>query len=130
MIPTLFVVGVVAAAAMVFGRWDNDTPVRNDTEEFVEVTVRFTPSPSHDGIHIKFDVENVTVVEHVADRSPWIHGQWVPKGAQVSVMAQQVTTGMVMCTLTSNGLVVDTSVRKDELGSARCWHNRRITVPQ
>jgi hypothetical protein len=131
LVGTLFLVAVVAVAASMLGdEWGGKTPVRNDTQEYVEVTVRFTPSPNVYGIHIIFAVETVTAVEHVADRSPWKHGQWVPKGAQVSVMAQQTTADMVMCTLTSNGVVVDTSVRKNELGSARCWHNRRITLPQ
>lgn len=126
LIATLIVVGIVAAAASYGEGWNlRPAPVRNDTEEHIEVVVRFTPSPNHRGIHIKMHVDGHEVIDYLAGESPWKHAQWVPKGAEIAVMAQQSTPDMVMCTMTSNGFVVDTSARKGELGSVRCWHNRR-----
>lgn len=127
MIPTLVAVAVVVAAAMVVGDgWgDGDAPIRHDNEEHVVLTVRFTPPINDRGIHIVAHVEGVEIINYLAARSPWTHAQWVPKGAQVSLMAQQSTPDMVMCQITSNTHLKDSNVLKDRLGSARCWHNRK-----
>lgn len=132
MIPTIVVIAVVGILAGVGGGWDMITaPMRHADEEHIELTVRFTPSPNHLGIHIIAHVDGREVVNHLADQSPWgPYPMWVRKGAEVSLSAQQSTPDMVMCTITSNTHLISTNVKKGELGSARCWHNRRPTIPQ
>jgi hypothetical protein len=126
-VATMVGVVIVAAAAMSMGDgWgDKDTPVRNDTDEYIVLTVRFTPSPSHRGIHIIANVDGHEIINYLGSRSPWEHAQWIPKGAEVSMTAQQSTPDMVMCQITSNAKLVSSNVMKDREGSARCWHNRR-----
>ena len=127
MIPTLIVAAVVVAAAMAVGDgWgDGDAPVRHDNEEHVTLSVRFTPSPNDRGIQIIAMVEGVEIINYLAARSPWEHKQWIPKGAQVSIMAQQTSRDMVMCQIFSNTRLVDSNTKKGEIGAVRCWHNRK-----
>lgn len=124
---TLIVAGVVAAAAMVLGDgWgEQSNPIRYDTEEYVVFSARFTPSPNDRGVHIIVTIEGQEVINYLGSRSPWDHGQWIPKGAEVSMIAQQSTPDMVMCQITSNKRLVASNTKKGELGSARCWHNRQ-----
>ena len=126
-IGTLIVVGIVAGIASMLGGWpiNPDSPLRHDKEEHVVLTVRFTPPINDKGIHIIVHVEGVEIINYLGARSPWTHAQWIPKGAQVSLMAQQSTPDMVMCQITSNTHLMDSNVIKDRLGSARCWHNRK-----
>ena len=124
---TLVAVILVAGAAMTMtSRWgEGDAPIRHDKEEFIHLVVRFTPSPNHTGIHIKVNIEGVEVINYLADRSPWEHTQWIPKGAEVLFIAQQSTPDMTMCQIFSNTYLVANNVIRDREGSARCWHNQR-----
>lgn len=124
---TLIVAGILMTMASLLGGWPNesDNPIRNDKEEYVVLTVRFTPPISDRGIHIVVHVDDTPIINYLAARSPWTHAQWIPKGAQVSLMAQQSTPDMVMCQITSNTHLMDSNVMKERIGSARCWHNRK-----
>lgn len=132
MIPTLIVVAIVVAAISFGGGWDMipGSP-RTDTEEQIVLSVRFTPSPSDKGVHVLAHTEGVRIADALAATSPWTSEPiWIPKGAEVSMMASQQARGMVTCHIFANGKLVATGITKDPLSSARCWYNRKPTIPR
>ena len=132
MIPTLIVIAIVVAAMTIGGGWDMipGSP-RTDKEELIVLSVRFTPSPSDKGVAVLAHTEGVRAVDAVAATSPWTSEPfWIPKGAEVSMMASQQANGMVTCHIYANGKLVATGITKDPLSSARCWYNRKPVGPR
>lgn len=99
--------------------------IRNEVQDHATFTVTFSPEPRRIGIDIHGEVEGVYFAEDLVSRSPYIASTWIPKGAGASLMAQQVEAGTLTCTAHLNGVLVDGPNTRTEIGSVRCYVNRR-----
>ncbi|MGI0012096.1 MAG: hypothetical protein ACREBU_01440 [Nitrososphaera sp.] len=122
----LLVVVVAAVLGLVFQDANRGRgPADEDTTEQVTISVVFKPADRVDyPVHVLAHVESVEIINDLVVHSP---GNWVivvPRGAQVSVHAQQDIDGELDCLIQVNGITVDHNHR-DTLGSIRCWHNRQ-----
>lgn len=127
----MVLIGIVAvgmAASALFGRGSGESrPARQDTEEHIVVTVEAIPWPRK--ITVMVTVEGVqlnglgegTILPH----SPWAHDFWIPRGAAVGVHVWQESAGTSACSISSNGIVVDSRATMDSPASVRCHHNRK-----
>jgi hypothetical protein len=101
---TLVVAAVVIGLGYTQG-WGLGRPVREDNEEQITLEVTFNPNRM-EGIHIVATVEGVPIYDHPQMESPWIHAEWVPRGARVSLRAWQESYGDLTCKVHARGKVV------------------------
>lgn len=125
---TVFIIGIVAAVGAVTYAMGSGKPkpdFEDERTERVTVAVNFDPNQRPKApVHIMLYVDNTMMEDVNMKSSPWSKTITVPKGAQVSVQANQETGGPLSCTILVDGRQVDVSSRKDA-GSIRCWHNRK-----
>lgn len=119
------IMGTMVTLAVAAGAFGIYTAWREETQQYAVFTVTFTPEPRELGIQIKGHVEGVPFADDLASRSPYSTGTWIPRGAQATLFAQQVTDGTLTCTAHLNGKLVDGPNTRDEIGSVRCYVNRR-----
>jgi hypothetical protein len=123
----LIAIVAVGAAAMMFkdfGRGES-RPARQDTEEHIVVQVEVYPWPRP--IDILVTVEGVPTVHEgtILPHTPWAHDFWIPRGATVGVHVWQRDAGTSACSISSNGIVVDSRATMDSPASVCCHHNRK-----
>lgn len=99
--------------------------LREETQDQVVFTVTFSPEPRRTGVHVMANVEGVGFFNELPSRSPVIATTWMPKGASATLNAQQVEAGQLSCTAHLNGKLVDGPNPRTEIGSVRCYVNRR-----
>jgi hypothetical protein len=99
--------------------------IRGEVQDHATFTVTFSPEPRNDGVDILGEVEGVYFAEDLAARSPYIASTWIPKGAGASINATQLRSGKLSCTAHLNGVLVDGPNEREDMGSIRCYVNRR-----
>lgn len=122
-VKAIAILAACAAAAIYFTSVQG-RPIREETQDHVTFTATWNPPHKSMAVHIIVMVEGVELENTLVADSPWADSYWVPKGAQTSVHIAQVEAGRVDCTASVNGTQVDTNSR-NEIGSLRCWVNRR-----
>lgn len=100
--------------------------LRDEFQDHAVFTITFSPEPRKQGVHVKGVVEGVEFYNELVSRGPVMADTWIPKGAEASVFAQQMTSGALACTAHLNGKLVDGPNPRTEIGSVRCYVNRRI----
>lgn len=101
------------------------TDTGDDRTERVSMSVTFDPNlRTKSPVRVVVSVDNIVLEQYPLRESPWSRTITVPKDAQVSLQATQETGGELSCTMIAKNVVVDQNSRKD-IGSIRCWHNRR-----
>lgn len=125
---TLFTAGILAVVIGIGGNflpgWQR-TDTEDDRTERVTMSVAFTPNlRTKVPIQVIVSVDSVVLEKYPLRESPWSRTITIPKGAQVSLYANQETGGELSCTILAHNAVVDVNTRKD-IGSIRCWYNRK-----
>lgn len=117
---------VVVLAGLTLGerRWFR-TDQDDDRTERITMSISFIPNlRPKSPVRIIISVDNVDLEKNILRESPWSRTITVPRDAQVSIQANQEIRGHLDCTMLVKNAVVDTNSR-DDIGSVRCWHNRK-----
>ena len=115
-IPTLFVVAVVAAGGFLWNSYSNG---RDDDFETVEAVVEWSPTSRAIPIEIA----------HTGDwegegrsKSPWFREFTVKRGLTVTVTAKQLEPGRLRCHLYGKSSKTSDSKQIDTVGSVTCTY--------
>lgn len=114
-----FVVLALAVGLAYSQGWGLGRPAREDTEEQVVLEVTFTPNRM-DGIHIIATAEGAPLFDDIRHESPWVHSEWVPRGARVSLRAWQESYGELRCAIYSRGKEVARMATSHTPGNVAC----------
>lgn len=123
-----FVVIAVVAGVAMFGL-NQLNAARTDKEEYVSIIVEFDPPQrTPDTVRIIVTVDGHKTIDTETHTSPWRPdggGMWVPKGAEIGVNAQQLRDGRLSCIIMGTGGKLLSLNQRDDMGSIRCWYNRK-----
>jgi hypothetical protein len=117
--------GMAATLAALVVAYGISVKIREESQDHVTFTITFSPEPRKIGIQVMGNVEGVEFYNELASHSPVIASTWIPKGASTTINAQQVESGALTCTAHLNGVLVDGPNPRTEIGSVRCYVNRK-----